>query len=365
MLSSYTSLFKLFVFLFLLFANNVAQASRTSPVFDNWIVDCGNTGVCFSSSFSRNQSVWIDVRFVRDWQADAKPLLRLTTNKALPMTGAIIFEVNGIQIEKLPIEQLREMQSSVSTPNGFSPLGGEGFWYPTGPATQQLLDAMQSGSQLTVSFEEETEPDLVSVHVDLAGLKASILWLDNLQDRTGTQSAIVAPGNEPAKDAPYAISITSTDQLPPEVLAVWGGNKLCGEIDLTIFAGLNAVRAPVAEETSIYLIPCGTPGAHNSTYVALLSAKDGSARQLQVVRMSDKGPIATDLIYNARWIPAKKELISYYKGSGIGECGIWNRWLWNGTGLVLLEEATRANCDGTQPDLPNWSSSWPIKNEAN
>ena len=343
----------------------MAQPGRTAPSFEGWTVDCGNTGVCFSSSFTRSQSVWVDVRIIRDWQAEAQPLVRLTTNTELPKDGTLNFEVDGNMIEALPLEQLREMQTAVTSPPGFSPLGGEGFWYPTGPATMTLLEAMRSGQELVIHMPAAEGADPVAIAVPLQGLKASLLWLDNRQNRTGTVSAIISKGTEPAVDAPHAVPVVSADQLPPEVAAVWSANRLCSEIDPTIFASLNAVRVPLAESASLYFIPCGAPTAYNSPYVAVLSGKDGAARQVHVARMSEKGPIATDLIYNARWIPADQQLVSYFKGSGVGECGLWNRWGWNGTGLVLLEEATRKTCDGTSPDLSNWSNTWPAKNASN
>ncbi|MEM5585342.1 DUF1176 domain-containing protein [Roseibium sp. AS2] len=343
----------------------MAQPGRTAPSFEGWTVDCGNTGVCFSSSFTRSQSVWVDLRIVRDWQAEAQPLVRLTTNTPLPSEGTLRFELDGAAIEALPIEQLREMQPAVKTPAGFRPLGGEGFWYPTGPATTTLLEAMRTGRELTVHLPAAKDADPVAIPVPLQGVKASLLWLDNRQNRTGTLSAIVAPGTDPATDAPHAIALMSADQLPPEVAAVWSANRLCSRIDPTIFTSLNAVRVPLAEDASLYIIPCGAPTAYNSPYVAVLSGKDGAARQVQVARMSEKGPVATDLIYNAKWVPADQQLISYFKGSGVGECGLWNRWVWNGTGLVLLEEATRTTCDGTAPDLSNWSSTWPPQKAPN
>jgi len=346
-------------------SSTMAQPGRTTPSFESWTVDCGNTGVCFASSFTRSQSVWVDVRIVRDWQAEAQPLVRVTTNTELPKDGTLKFEVDGAPIEALPIEQLREMQPAVNPPAGFRPLGGEGFWYPTGPATTTLLDAMRKGKELTISVPATTGTDPVAVPVPLLGLKSSLLWLDNRQDRTGTVAAIISPGTDPARDAPHAIPLMSADQLPPEVAAVWSANRLCSEIDPTIFASLNAVRVPLADSAALYIIPCGAPTAYNSPYVAVLSGKDGAARQVHVARMSEKGPVATDLIYNARWIPADQQLVSYFKGSGVGECGLWNRWVWNGTGLVLLEEAARKTCDGTEPDLSNWSSTWPPKNASN
>ncbi len=343
----------------------MAQPGRTLPSFDTWTVDCGNTGVCFASSFTRAQSVWVDVRIVRDWQAEAQPLVRVTTNTELPKDGTLQFEVDGQAIEALPLEQLREIQSAIVAPAGFRPLGGEGFWYPTGPATATLLEAMQKGQELRVRLPAANSADPVTVPVSLQGLQASLLWLDNRQDRTGTVSAVVSPGTDPAKDAPHAIPLLSADQLPPEVAAVWSANRLCSEIDPAIFASQNAVRVPLAENASLYIIPCGAPTAYNSPYVTVLAGKDGAARQVHVARMSEKGPVATDLIYNARWIPAEQQLVSYFKGSGIGECGLWNRWSWNGTGLVLLEEAARKTCDGTPPDLSNWSNTWPAKNASN
>lgn len=343
-------------------AGAMAQPGRSAPNFDGWTVDCGNTGVCFASTFTRAQSVWVDVRIVRDWQAEAQPLVRLTTNTELPQDGALLVEVDGTQIDSLPLEQLREMQASVTPPAGFRPLGGEGFWYPTGPATSTLLKALQNGRELKIRLPGANGAAATAVPVSLAGLRSGLQWMDNRQNRSGTVAAIVSAGTEPARDAPHAIPVVSPDQLPPEVAAIWSANRLCSEIDPTIFASLNAVRVPLEDNGSLYVVPCGAPTAYNSPYVAILSGKDGAARQVHVARMSDKGPIASDLIYNARWIPSDQQLVSYFKGSGVGECGVWNRWSWNGTGLVLLEEATRKTCDGSEPDLSNWSSTWPPKN---
>lgn len=339
-----------------------AQPGRTAPVFDTWSVDCASTGVCFSSSLTRNQSVWVDLRIVRDWQADALPLLRLTTNTVLPQSGTLRFDVDGKTIESLPIEQLREIQQAVIAPAGFRPLGGEGFWYPTGAVTLALLQALQSGAELSIHMPDENGTGTVSVTVPLQGLKSGLLWLDNRQNRTGTVSAIVSPGTDPAINAPHALPIHAPEELPAEVSAIWHANRLCSSIDPTIFASLNAVRVPLDDGASLYIIPCGAPSAYNSPYVTIYAGKDGAARQVHVARMSENGPIATDLIYNALWIPADLQLISYFKGSGVGECGLWNRWVWNGTGLVLLEEASRKTCDNTEPDLSNWSNTWPLKN---
>lgn len=358
-------LFNAFLIAFLAFgygAGAHAQPGRNAPVFDTWSADCASTGVCSSSSLTRNQSVWVDLRIIRDWQADALPLVRLTTNTVLPDTGTLQIDVDGKTVEALPIEQLREIQSAISSPAGFRPLGGDGFWYPSGAVTLALLQALQTGKELTIHLPQPKGAAAAIVTVPLSGLTPSLSWLDAQQNRTGTVSAVVTPGTEAAVDAPHALPILSPDDLPAEVAAIWRANRLCSTLDPAIFASLNPVRVPLPDGTSLYVVPCGTPSAHNGSYVVIYAGKDGAARQVHVARMTDKGPIATDLIYNARWIPAENQLVSYFKGSGIGECGLWNRWAWNGTGLVLLEEASRETCDGIQPDLSKWSNTWPLKN---
>ncbi len=334
-----------------------AQTGRTPPVFGTWTVDCGNTGICFASSFTRNQTVWVDIRIIRDWQADAPPLVRITTNNELADEGSLVLRIDGTQIDALPIAQLREIQSSVAVPSGFLPLGGEGYWYPAGPATKALLEAVTSGKSLQISLP--ATPDAVTVDVSLKGIRPALSWLDRRQNRNGTIAAIIKPGEQPAADAPHALPVVSPDQLPAEVAAIWSANRLCADIDPAIFGGLNAVRAPLPDDAFLYLLPCGAPSADNAAYVTILATGGGAARQVHVARMSERGPVALDLVYNARWIAADLQLTSYFKASVLGECGLWNRWEWNGSGFVLLEGAARNTCDAAEPDLSNWSSTWP------
>ena len=84
-------------------SDSQARPGRTPPSFESSTVDCGNNGVCFASSFTRSQSVWVDVRIVRDWQAEALPLVRVSTNPELPKDGTLQFEVDGAEIEALLI----------------------------------------------------------------------------------------------------------------------------------------------------------------------------------------------------------------------------------------------------------------------
>ncbi|MBD8876118.1 DUF1176 domain-containing protein [Roseibium polysiphoniae] len=336
-----------------------AKQPRTDPVWDKWSVGCGNSGLCFTSTFIREQSTWLDLRIVRDTPANAAPLLRITANAALNNEGTIRFDVDGTSIETLPVAQLREIQASVATPAGFRPLGGEGFWYPTGPATSAILKAMASGKALTVSLPIGDQT--IEMKLPLNGLASAVSWLDDRQNRRGTVSAIAAIGTEPAEDAPSAKPILSPETLPPAVLATWDANRFCSDIDPAIFASLNAVAIPAGDDkATLYLLPCGAPSAYNTPYVLIRAQDDGKVRQLHVARMSELGPLATDLVYNARWNARDLELDGLFKGSGVGDCGTWSRWLWTGTTFVLQEEATRQTCDGQEVPISDWPTTWTV-----
>jgi len=330
---------------------------RTLPTFETWSLQCSNTGLCNASSFIRVQSVWLDLRIIHDWPSDATPLVRMTTNTPLKADGAITISVDGTVIEELPVAQLKEIQANVEVPSGFQPIGGEGFWYPTGPATQMLLKAMKTGQVLTVSLP--TDPDPVAIDLPLAGLKEAFRWMDERQNRTGTVMALVDPGDEPAENAPNAISIPSRDVLPPAVAERWDNGRFCSDIDPGIFATLDAVLAPLQDNATLYLLPCGAPTAYNTPYVALVAHADGKVNQLHFARMSENGPVTTDLLYNARWRPKTLQLESLFRGSGLGECGVWNRWAWKAGNFALDEEAASATCTGEARPLADWDTTWP------
>lgn len=336
---------------------------RIPPKFDQWTVSCINSGLCTASTLWRDQSVWVDLRIVRDWEADAQPMLRITANAALNGEEPLKFSVNGKLVDEVKVSRLRESQTNITPPAGFRPLGGEGFWYPTGPATQTLIEAMMSSDILTVDLPIDDK--VVTLAVPLDGMKRALTWLDERQERNGTTNAILAKGDDEPRAAPHAMAILDPTTLPPAVRETWDANSVCSDIDPAIFTNLDAVSARMDEKTVLYLLPCGSPSAYNAPYVVLLSRAEGKTRQLHFARMSDQGPIATDLTYNLKWNPSTLELDSLYRGSGIGDCGVWDRWRWTGNGFALIEEASRSTCDGQETPLPKWPTTWPTVTESN
>ncbi|ADZ69656.1 DUF1176 domain-containing protein [Polymorphum gilvum] len=338
-------------------AGDATADARDIPKWGVWTGGCGNTGMCSVSAIVRSQSAWIDVRIVRDWPAAATPLLRITANAPIAKSGTIRFAIDGKSVDEIEIAQLREAQTSITPPPGFRPIGGNGLWYPAGPATQAMIAAIRAGATLTVTLPLAGQE--VSIDVPAAGLADGLAWLDDRQQRTGTITALVDPGSNVPADAPHGQAILSPDALPPQVRAAWDGNRYCSDIDPTVFASLDAVAAPLGTDRTLYLLPCGAPTAHNAAFVGF-EVRDGEdIRPISLARMSDKGPIATDLIYNARWHPGRLEIEALYKGTARGDCGTWNRWQWTGATFALVEEASKPVCDDIVVPLADWPQTWP------
>lgn len=216
---------------------------------------------------------------------------------------------------------------------------------------------MRDGTTLNISLPAPDKNHQISV--SLIGLLRSLDWIDGRQNRQGTTSAIVDPGDEVPEDAPHADPIITPVTLSPAVLQAWDASQACSTIDPAIFASLDAVSMKVDNNSTLYLLPCGTPSAYNPAYVAIQMMDGGRARMLNMAQMTDSGPIAIGIVYNAKWNPKEKELTSLFKGSGLGECGKWNRWKWSASSFVLLEEASRPTCDGEEITVGDWEATWP------
>lgn len=334
------------------------RSTRVPPSWKSWSADCSNTGLCYASTFVRNQGIWIDVRVIRDWPATAGPMLRITTNTPLATDGTISLIVDGETFDELPVAELHDMQATVTAPAGFRPIGGEGFWYPTGQATRTLIEKISKAGKLVLQVPLEAEE--AAVDIELAGLLEALAWIDERQERTGTVSAIAETGQDPDHDAPHALAVLSPEVLPQAVHDLWASSRSCGDIDPAIFASLDAVSMPLDDKSALFILPCGVPSAYNTPYIVILAKADGMAEQQHLARMSEKGPVTTDLVYNAKWNPAGLELDGLFKGSGVGECGTWNRWTWIGSGFALNEEATRQTCDGKETSITEWPTVWPL-----
>ncbi|MBL1404680.1 MAG: DUF1176 domain-containing protein [Rhizobiales bacterium] len=167
-----------------------------------------------------------------------------------------------------------------------------------------------------------------------------------------------------------AQALLSEADLPIVVRKIWGrSNEECMTFDgdlIKTFGGTEVAVSEVSKYNSsvrFYLLPCGSPAAYNATAIGIVYYPKGNlAKIASLPIIGNRGPTTQDVLLNASWDTKKQQLISYYKGRGLGDCGSSFVWEWEKNSFiaafVLIEQKSKENCDGVDDE---WPLVWPIK----
>lgn len=303
-------------------AAGAAAAAGARFGYKDWEIACDNTRRCEAAGFQSDESESLPVSLWlgRDAGAAAGLEAKLMTvsgddKDAGPLT---------IVVGKLTLVGLKSE----------APLTAE--------QVARLMPQLQSAESAKVS--DGKHQWLLS----LAGLKAALLKMDDLQGRVGTVTALVKPGTRPASAVlpPLAPPTVRPAPLPP---AQKGDDKLLAAIVKTIPAGdCGADLKDSNADQSIHRLPgakvllvleCDR-AAYQSSY-GLWIARDKPpyhARPLDLPGMEGGG------VMNASFEDGK--LSSYAKGRGVFDCGGFWTWVWTAQGFQLVEVSQSNMCRG-------------------
>ena len=221
--------------------------------------------------------------------------------------------------------------------NDFFLLGGK---------AQTVMDRLAPGAELTVGFTD-TDGNRQRAVFSLAGLTASLIWIDEQQNRLGAERVAEAPpvGLRPAgspdeegvPEALMAHRMTDTDCLPMD--------------DIVTAADIE--KGLIDNAYPIYFIPCWA-GAYNFSWKAYVERFEGEYAEMAFPEFSPTdGWTATSQLVNYSWDPETLRVSTYNKGRGLGDCGTSGLWQWSGFGFRLLEFRAKPDCDGGDPgDFP-------------
>ncbi len=162
------------------------------------------------------------------------------------------------------------------------------------------------------------------------------------------------------------IKIMTDKQIPATVQKLWrNGFEECTEKGIDTSASLNGFKIqfmPVNPDSGLYILACGGPG-YNRPYVAI--AYDGEKQIAQRVAFPIAGNagIGTQfIIYNFVWDNSKRQISSFGKDRGLGDCGTKAIWRWAypqfDSHFVLINQKTKIDCDG---QIKNYPQVWPPK----
>lgn len=359
-----------------------AEASRRQSgpvaVFGDWMVGCDNVRTCtvlvlpLREGGAEPESN--PLRFKRAADPDAAvEHITLSLGNAGPASRhpAIDFRVDGRSVvtvagrdfreERLPADVLRSRNEAPMRTRftGRRPIAA-------------LLRAMAAGRELAViSFVGLRQ------RMSLTGFSAAMRWMDAQQGRTGTVTALIAKGNGAAWRVPAPPAL-------PIVRRARGGAKTLNEAEVKQLSdivrkrlateepgdcnGLNDAREPksfaatgFAVDASLAAIAlrCGIGGTYN--HVAALHGVDrttGSARPLVLERVAgamtpepDEQP-GVPIVTNMDFDPAAMVLTQYAGGRGLGDCGVYSAWVWDGRRFSPILRREMSPCRGA--DRGDW-----------
>lgn len=228
-----------------------------------------------------------------------------------------------------------------------------------------LVDSLKNGTSATIALARGGKS--AKAEFPLAGAAASLLFIDEYQDRIGHVDALTAKGDK-APNPPLPVSdIGTIDELPEAIRPQFAEGGVCADTDPSMLDG-NALAHQLDENTTLYITPCGSSGAYNVPYAAYVDSF-GMISQLAFPTMVDGAPSATPQAFNLDYDWKKKSFASFFKGRGISDCGTYSQWRLAegamGPQLVLVQETFR-DCpeqfsETDEIDPESWPKTWPVK----
>jgi hypothetical protein len=221
------------------------------------------------------------------------------------------------------------------------------------PDSMRLATALAHADK--VEIVDSTGKQIVPLSAQ--GAAAALLYMDDRQHRIGTVTAIVRKGDAPASSmpAPPAIPVVLTavpSNRPPTKLSDAEIRKIRGE---------DACDDPAREEEPEYirldaastlaLVPevCAS-GAYNYFFVPMIVGNDGKARD---ARFDDAGAEEGGT-FNTSWDARTRTLETGMKGRGLGDCGGWSSYAWDGERFRLIQLNVMSECRGSIDFITVW-----------
>lgn len=300
--------------------------------FQNWAVACDNTRHCTANG---TQGGDIDHPAALQLDRDGGPGTRLTARLQVldPSDGRIA--PLTLSVGSLSWKRLAENQDFDAA------------------QTTKLLAAMRDADAISLTDGR------LEWSISLAGLKAALLKMDDLQGRVGTPGALIKKGGKPeasvppAKPAPLLTPQTpppyrDSDQalLQPILLALSKTNPACWN-DTPDAENPEANLSRLSAHQLLAMRECGH-GAYQSSYAAWI-VEDKPPYRAEPAGLSDEDGQEAPLMN-----PSFEHgvLSGYGKLRGIGDCGDSYSWAWTGREFKLMSAEKAPQCSGIPGGAP-------------
>lgn len=315
------------------------EAAEVRPgefrTFGDWAVACDNAGLCQMASLAADNAVPEGVTMALLRQPGGAGAVDLSFD-AVGDEPAVAPPAVTIDGRRLPLATLN---------------GAPAMAVARAMADGRTLMVMEAGGG-------------VRARLSLAGASAALRWIDAQQGRAGTVTALVATGDRPADAVPEArpgpviraVAASGAGAAPNAAqLADMRRRADCNEQAAAGTYGEPEFHA-LGGGATLVMLPCST-GAYNLSS-ALFVLRDG-----RIAPATSDAPVGFDAtpaagrdriasVVNGAW--KNGELTSDAKGRGLGDCGVHQTFVWDGTRLRLSEQSEMGECRGN----PNYITTW-------
>ncbi len=229
-----------------------------------------------------------------------------------------------------------------------------------GPAAR-LLARLHQGRWLSL---HNAHGDIVR-RSSLRGLEAAMLYMDRVQQRLGTRTALAVPGRlSPDRIKPpprHWITVPRRSALPPTALPADLQARVAREQQCEAGADDLSANAPVHTRldarTTLALVPwpCAN-GPYNVWSEAFLIDNAGVARPARFESHRNADRMAGSSIVNPDWDGHSAQLSSFSRGRSWGDCGTRTRYVWDGAMFRIVERETMPVCRRSEDFIVIWQA---------
>lgn len=232
--------------------------------------------------------------------------------------------------------------------------------------TQAQVQALRRGARLHLRNARGRDVATMS----LSGISAAMLAMDEAQVRLDTVTALVRTGRRPASAVPPPPALPVIRRAPASTAPALQPSHaqraaMAAASGCSITAEQAADRHEVAERLdarhSLFLLSCHL-AAYNSDAVAYIGEEVAGRGRWTLAHFDDAAAggdnsgTSNDAshILGAFWDAESRELSSFYKGRGLGDCGTSTAYAWDGARFRLTYYGDMPECRGVLGRIVTW-----------
>lgn len=316
--------------------SNAKPTIAEIKTFRDWSVACDNGKTCEAVSLAPGEANLQDVGMIVRRPAGADGAVSISLRSTSDQAGTVELVADGKRIAS-------------------GDWDAEGMVLFDQGASTQIAAAITDAPNLVL---RSGGADLATI--SLAGASAALRYMDAQQGRANTATALVAKGNQsfiataPSLPTVVAAPIARGDAAKPSAALIAEMRRI-SECPADDFGPATEEAHKLSDRDTLVLISCGS-GAYNAIAAPFVVA-DGKARPAPFDEGFTFGePGSETRIVNGGWDARTGRLSSSAKGRGLGDCGTFSEWVWDGTRFRLVAAEGEGNCRGAVKWLRTWTA---------